>query len=123
MLLSLGGCAENSQESFLRTLDDYRRGLRWSSADTVASHLPAEQRASFVARHRRAGDIRVTDCQVESLRLEKEGRVKATLRVDWYSLRSGRVHKTLLRQIWKRSGGRWMLTEQRWQGGAPFPFS
>jgi hypothetical protein len=120
--LLLGGCMirsnkENLQDALLK----YNAAVRWGRTEWMAELVPKEKRSTLMARRQEFGDLQITGCQVGEVKVKGSNKALAVVRVDWYMMRSGRLHTSFIEQTWKREGERWFITKQRLVRGAPYP--
>ena len=121
--LAVSGCMTLSaaKESLTDALDEYNSGVRWGRVDWMAEHVPKDKQEAYAKRQAPANGLQVTSCDVESIDMQKDNRrAVVTVRVDWYLLSQGRLHTSRIQQTWTH-GDRWLVTELRVTGGAPYP--
>jgi hypothetical protein len=120
--LLLGGCMirsnkENLQDALLK----YNAAVRWGRTEWMTELVQKEKRSTLMVNRREFGDLQVTGCQVGEVNVKGSNKALAVVRVDWYLVRSGRLHTSFIEQTWKREGERWFITKQRLVRGAPCP--
>jgi hypothetical protein len=109
------------KEAFDEALREYNTGLRWGRTDWMAEHVSKDKQDSLVRGQVASGTLQITNCELESLKMDGDARAVAVIRVEWYRLDQARLFTSTLRQTWKRDGRRWEVTELRQSGGAPYP--
>lgn len=119
--LVAGACSTGHRMALIEALQEYNDGIRWQRLDEASSFVAPAQRTEFAARVERLGDLRVTDYQVSAVKLRGDSKAYVLVRIDWYSLRTGQAHQTLVQQTWDRKGERWEVADQRWVRGKSFP--
>ena len=122
LLLSAAGCAGEQKKALSEALFDFQRGLRWGKVDLFAAHLKnPRRRAVFAARRDEVGDLRIVACDFGKVLMKGEKQAVVTLRFDWFLLRHGTAHTTVVMQTWQLQGGKWRVVGQRWLRGARMP--
>ena len=119
-LFSLFGCATN-KEGLVEALYDYNEGIRWGRVGDVLAYLPLAKKDAYTSRMDAMRELRITNCRVGRVRFKGSGQALVTVTIDWYSLRQGRVNRTVMAQKWVRVGSRWMVRDNRWVRGPTLP--
>jgi hypothetical protein len=109
------------KEALNEALTEYNTGLRWGRTDWMADHVSKDKQEKLVRGQVASGTLQITNCELESVKMEGDAKAVAVVRVEWYLLNQARLCTSKLRQIWKRDGRRWEVTELRQVGGAPYP--
>ena len=71
-LLSLGASScllKGNKDNLREALLSYNAGLRWGHVARMAEHVPQNKRAALIARRDEFGDLRVTACEVGSVKM------------------------------------------------------
>lgn len=107
--------------ALIEALQEYNDGIRWQRMAEASQFLAPAKRGDFAARVERLQDVRVSDYQVSAVKLTGDAKAHVMVRIDWYSLRTGQVNRTVVQQTWDRKGDRWEVSDQRWVRGKTFP--
>ena len=117
---SWGCMIQNNKEKLATSLKKYNVALRWGAMERAAEHVAPGNRRALVNR-REFGELKVSQCKIGSVIMRGKGVAVATVRVDWYLVRSPRLQTSFVEQKWRLDAGRWRITSQRLVGGAPCP--
>lgn len=123
MAALLGGCASapRSGETLIESVRTYNDGIRWQRFSAAAGRLPAAERSAFVDEwDERAEDIKVADYEIVDLAARGDVAV-VQVKISWYGEREGTLHDTHARQMWRRAGKIWLLTDEVRMRGAAMP--
>jgi hypothetical protein len=124
LLLAVSGCSGNHKETLAEALRQYNEGVRWGRRDWSIEQVPLAQREDFVVRWAQCSDARVTGYDVQSLNFSSDGeQAAAIVAISWYDQRELRLTTSLVRQLWRRTGKHWLIEQQRWVSGVPFPLA
>lgn len=121
--LALAGCAgaPRSGETLLESVRTYNDGIRWQRFAAAAGRLPAAERSAFVDEwDARADDLKVADYEIVDL-VARGDVAQVQVKISWYGEREGTLHDTHARQIWRRAGKIWLLTDEVRMRGAAMP--
>jgi hypothetical protein len=113
--------APRSGESLLDSVRTYNDGLRWQRFAAAAGRLPAAERSAFIDEwDARAEDLKIADYEI--IDLAARGDVaQVQVKISWYGEREGTLHDTHARQIWRRAGKIWLLTDEVRMRGPAMP--
>lgn len=118
---TLCGCMiQNNKDKLSTSLKKYNAALRWGAMDRAAEHVAPGNRRALLNR-REFGELKVSQCEIGSVRLHGKGLAIATVRIDWYMVRNPRLRTSFVEQQWRLDDGRWRIASQRLVGGAPCP--
>jgi hypothetical protein len=103
-LLLMTGCATVAPQ--LASVDDsvrgYNRALRWRETEQAASHVAEEMREKFRRQAEGMREVRITDCRVISVAVDRQWLTAvATVEMDYYLTDSARLRSITQQQFWR----------------------
>jgi hypothetical protein len=83
--------------------------------------LPPAERSAFVDEwDARSSDLKIADYEIVDL-VARGDLAQVQVKISWYGEREGTLHDTHARQIWRRAGKIWLLTDEVRMRGAAMP--
>ena len=99
------GCASASaSKHFSEAVENMNKAARWGEIRQAASMVDPAYQATFTSNHADWGSlIQVADSEVMQLDLAPDqGSAVAVITYDWYLISAMTLHKSVVRQSWKR---------------------
>jgi hypothetical protein len=125
VLLAAPGCggAPKPAEILIDQVRGYNDGIRWRAYAEAAICLPTAEREGFLDRWERVDDdLRVDDYQLKRIRFRDQRRVaRVDVEYTWHLDSRGIVHRTVTRQLWRRTGTIWLISEESRLRGPAMP--
>ncbi|KIG15682.1 hypothetical protein DB30_05430 [Enhygromyxa salina] len=99
----------------------YNRSLRWGDWDRAVEHIPAESANAFMEAHEAVEDrLVVIDYEMTRMEVDKtNGIAISQVEISWHTENELVVRSTKVNHLWQWHEGRWVLVDERRDGGKP----
>jgi hypothetical protein len=117
------GCASSDGmvDKLYDTTRAYNRSLRWGDWDRAAEYIPAESADDFMEAHQAVEDrLVVLDYEMTRMEVDKLNGIAASqVEISWHTENELVVRTTKVNHLWQWHEGRWVLVDERRDGGRP----
>ncbi len=116
---ALSGCAHSKSDTadqLRRTADQFHKLVRWNDLRGASELLTADRREAFldeVSKYRDERDLKVTDYELEDLKLNADGKSGTVVaKMSWYRLPSVTQEEEKVVSHFVERNGAWFIDRQ-----------
>jgi hypothetical protein len=122
-MLVLAACGARSHgQSLHDAVTNYHDGIRWDRLTAAAIQVPPKEREDFMDQRDELGEnLKVSDWEIEKVRLEGADHARVQVKLTWYADDEGVVHETQAVERWERHGKVWWITDEHRSRGPAMP--